>query len=61
MSVLGSLFLLVFINDIVNQVSVKIKLFADDCIIYHKIDNPHDQVLLNEALNHIENGARPGK
>lgn len=53
-SVLGPLFFLIFINDIVNQVSVKIKLFADDCVICHRIDNPNDQMQLNEALKHIE-------
>lgn len=30
-SILGPLFFLLFINDIVQNVSVKVKLFADDC------------------------------
>lgn len=53
-SVLGPLFFLIFINDIVDQVPVKIKLFADDCVIYHRIDNLHDHVQLKEALQHVE-------
>lgn len=54
-SVLGPLFFLVFINDIVSVVPVKIKLFADDCIIYQEIKNSNDQSQLNFSLAQIEN------
>lgn len=54
-SVLGPLFFLLFINDIVQDVGVQIRLFADDCVIYQEISSPNDQVLLNEALSTIAN------
>lgn len=54
-SILGPLFFLLFINDITCNIPVKIRLFADDCIIYHEIRNHSDQALLNEALGKIQN------
>ena len=39
-SVLGSLMFLIFINDIVDVVRSKIKLFADDTTLYIDVDNP---------------------
>lgn len=52
-SVLGPIFFLVFINDIVNDIPVKIKLFADDCILYQEVNTPDDQELLNSALDKL--------
>lgn len=54
-SVLGPLFFLLFINDIVQDVGVQIRLFADDCVIYQEISRPNVHVLLNEALSTIAN------
>lgn len=53
-SVLGPLFFLVFINDIVHDIPVKIKLFADDCVLYNEICNHNDQAVLNASLEKIQ-------
>lgn len=49
-SVLGPLFFLVYINDIVQNIPFKIRLFADDYIIYCEVTTSNDQILLNESL-----------
>lgn len=52
-SVLGPLLFLIFINDISSDISVKIKLFADDCILYQEIKTPDDHHLLNISLEKV--------
>lgn len=54
-SVLAPFLFLIYINDLVKDVNVKIRLFADDCILYSQINNPNDQINLNNALQHIIN------
>lgn len=49
-SILGPLFFLVFINDIVHDIPVKIQLFADDCVLYVEVNACSDQVLLNNSI-----------
>ena len=39
-SVLGPLLFLAYVNDISTNIETKIRLFADDCIVYRKILNP---------------------
>lgn len=53
-SILGPLFFLLFINDIVLEIGCCIKLFADDTTIYIIIENPNtDAQLLNNDLSKV--------
>ena len=54
-TVLGTLTFLLYINDISNNLTSHIRLFADDCIIYRTISSPEDSLLLKEDLDRIFN------
>ena len=52
-TVLGPLMFLTYINDISENIDSKVKLFADDCLMYKVIKSPNDVITLQEDLNKI--------
>jgi len=52
-SVLGPLLFLAYVNDIWRDIESKIRLFADDCIIYVKILNSKDVEILQTDLDRL--------
>ena len=52
-SVLGPLLFLAYINDIWRNIDSKIRLFADDCIIYKKVVSKHDIATLQADLDRL--------
>ena len=52
-SVLGPVLFLLYINDISEHIQSKIKLFADDSILYREIKNSHDQEILQKDLDFL--------
>ena len=60
-TLLGPLLFLIFINDINSNITSKIHLFADDCLIYKEINSPRDQLLLQQDINTLAHWARTWK
>lgn len=52
-SVLGPVLFLIYINDLPSRLHVNIRLFADDCILYHEINSDDDHHILNNALESV--------
>ena len=62
-TVLGPLFFLVYINDISKGLTegTKIRLFADDSLLYRTIKTPNDSAILQKDLNTLQNWERKWK
>ena len=60
-SVLGPLLFLAYVSDIWRNIESKIRLFADDCIIYRKILNIKDVKKLQADLDRLGFGRKKMK
>ena len=60
-TVLGPMLFLLFINDLPVVVSSQARLFANDSLLYRTINNPSDQVKLQEDLKSLEIWEKPGR
>lgn len=54
-SVLGPLLFLLFINDLPHSISSKIRLYADDCVLYETINSIDDHYHLAQSLTSFSN------
>ena len=52
-SVMGPVLFLIFINDIGNKLSSRVRLFADDCVVYSIIESISDTRALQDDLKDI--------
>ena len=50
-TVLGPLLFLLYINNITQGISSKMRLFADDCLVYREISSDQDTIALQHDLN----------
>ena len=48
---------LIYINDITENVSSQLKLFADDCLLYRAIKTEQDSILLQKDLDALSQWA----
>lgn len=57
-TVLGPFIFLCHINDLPNCVDSKVRLFADDCLLYREIHSFNDHISLQEDLRKLEEWAK---
>ena len=53
-SVLAPILFLCYINDLPNQVSSTVRLFADDCLLFRNINTTHDAETLQEDIDKLQ-------
>ena len=56
-TMLGPILFLCHINDLPNAVSSKVRLFANNCLLYREINNENDQNTLQKDLQNLEEWA----
>ena len=54
-TVLGPLLFLLYINDLPDNLSTSVRIFADDCLVYTPIRTQNDSSLLQNDLHKLQN------